>query len=197
MLFGLTFPDLNSKSLVSTRKIAALLLILLADCLLLMGIVPYKPSAGINLLTIVVILALVLTACRIPPNLKQVMTNRPTRSPLFFAVLGLFVLPFQILGGAMGANANSPPAEVIALEAFIALLLVLIVLRSIGSQGNEKQKLALAIGLITPIALFGFLASISLPLVILADLWLAIYLRGLWRYHRARVYEGGLQLPST
>ncbi len=196
MLFGLTFPDLKSRSLISSRQIAALLFILLVDALILQRVVRYMPGAGIDFLTITVMISFVLIARKVPLKILSAEKFQPRRSPRFFAILGFIVLPFEILIGAIGNGAKFPPAGTIALETLIALFLIFILLRSLGTIENQRQKLALAIGLITSIALFGLLASLTFPIVILADLWIALYLRGLWRNYRARVYVEGLQLPS-
>ncbi len=197
MLFGLTFPELKSRSIVTkTWKIAALFLIILLDSFILQAIVPYKPSAGIILLTILAILGLIYAARRVPANLLQVRTMQPRKSTLVFALIGFIVLPFEILAGAIGGGANWPPADTIALEGFIVLLLILFIRRSIGAHDNERQKLALAIGLVSSIAVFGFLASLSFPIVLLVDAWMALYLRGLWRDLRAYSYEEALRLPA-
>ena len=197
MLFGLTFPDFKSKSLVSSRQSGALVVILFVDGLILRRVVGYLPGPGIDLLTILVMIGLVFTAWKVPINaLSTDKFQQRRRSLRFFGVVGFIVLPFEILIGAIGDGAKFPPAGTIAVEAFIALFLIFILLRSLGTQENERQKLALAIGLITSIALFGLLASLTFPIVILADLWMALYLRGLWRKYRARVYVEGLQLPS-
>ncbi len=196
MLFGLTFPDLKSRSLVSARQISVLLAILLVNALILQRVVGYTPGSGIDLLTILVMLSLVFVAWKLPTKILSTEKSQPRRSPRFFAILGFTVLPFEILVGAIGDGAKFSPVGTIALEAFIALLLLFALRRSIGTLENRRQKLALAIGLITSIAIFGLLASITFPIVILADLWMALYLRGLWRNYRARVYVEGLQLPS-
>ncbi len=195
MLFGLTFPDLKSKSLVSKRQIVALLFILLVDALILRIAVRYVPGPSVDPLTILVMLSLVFTAWRVPVKILSASKSQSIRSPRFFATLGFIVLPFEILIGAIGDGAKFPPAGTIALETLIALLLIIILLRSLGTLENERQKLALVVGLITSIALFGLLASLAFPIVLLADFWMALYLRGLWRKYRARVYVGGLQLP--
>jgi hypothetical protein len=196
MLFGLTFPDLKSRSLVSSRQIVALFAIFLVDALILRRVVGYTPAPGIELLTILVMLGLALTAWRVPVKLLSTGNFQPGRSLRFFAVLGFIVLPFEILIGAIGDVAKFPPSGTIAVEAIIALSLIFLLLRSLGTLENERQKLALAIGLITSIALFGLLASLTFPVVILADLWMGLYLRGLWRKYGARVYVEGPQLPS-
>ena len=141
-------------------------------------------------------LGLILIAWKVPVKMLLTGNFQPKRSLRFFGVLGFVVLPFEILIGAIGDSAKFPPVGTIAVEAFIALSLIFILLRSLGTLENERQKLALAIGLIASIALFGLLASLTFPIVILADLWMALYLRGLWRNYRARVYVEGLQLPS-
>ncbi len=50
-----------------------------------------------------------------------------------------------------------------------------------GSRHNERNLLAFALGLILPIAAFGVLAEITLPLTLLADLVMVLFFRKLWR----------------
>lgn len=195
MFFGLTFPDLKSKSMVSESwKIGTLLLILLVDAFTLQRIVGYQPSAAIDLLTIIAMLGLIVAARKMPANLLHARTLLPSRSSRVFAVLGFSVTPVMILVGGIGSGANWPPAGTVALIAFLSMLLVLGLQRFLGSTGNERQKVALAIGLIVPIALFGILVGFALPVVASADIWMALYLRGLWKNYSSRIYEP-LRIP--
>ncbi len=53
-----------------------------------------------------------------------------------------------------------------------------------AGQSNEAQLVALALGILVPVAFFGLIATISLPLVLAADVAMLLFLRQLWRKYR-------------
>ena len=72
------------------------------------------------------------------------------------------------------------------LEGFFAVLLAMSLRSSIGQHGNEKQKVALALGLVSPIVGFGLIASIGFTLV--ADvIFVGLFMRHLWKRYPGAV----------
>ena len=57
------------------------------------------------------------------------------------------------------------------------------VLRVVGSSGNDRQVIALAFGLILPIAAIGLIATAALPLVLVPDAVMVLFFLKLWRAH--------------
>jgi hypothetical protein len=68
-------------------------------------------------------------------------------------------------------------ALVVAVQAFYLVL----VLRIAGRSQNERNLIALAIGLIIPIALFGIISEIRLPIILVGDLIAGIFFWNLWK----------------
>lgn len=78
-------------------------------------------------------------------------------------------------------GAGLPAASDFILVIAVQGLFLIAVLRLFGSQGNERVLVAFAAGLVVPIAAFGLISEISLPLTLLPDLAFVIFLRMLWK----------------
>ena len=55
------------------------------------------------------------------------------------------------------------------------------ILRCVGQEGNARVVISLSLGVLVPIAVFGVLAELMLPMTLLGDLSLALFIRMLWR----------------
>jgi hypothetical protein len=60
-------------------------------------------------------------------------------------------------------------------------ILLWIVVRGIGRTRNERHLVALCAGILVPVAVFGFLSEISVPLILIADVAALLFFRTLWR----------------
>src|SRR5438105_1622946 len=100
--------------------------------------------------------------------------------PIF--LFGL-VFPETLLAGGIAAGANLPPEIPFVLDIILAAFILTRAYKSMGTVNNQEEKVALSIGLVFPIAVFGLIASIGLanPLIIVADLFFILFSRRLWR----------------
>jgi len=55
------------------------------------------------------------------------------------------------------------------------------VLRHVGSRENERNLIALSLGLVVPIAAIGEISELPLPLSLLPDFAFVLFLRMLWK----------------
>ncbi len=82
-IFGLAFPDLKSKSFVSTRGIQISILTLAIDSVLLSVVVNYWPAEiwGLILLSSIVVALLVIAAKKLPANFLKSVRAEPRWRP--------------------------------------------------------------------------------------------------------------------
>jgi len=187
-LFGLVFPDLKSKSLVSGTGITFSILGLIIDCFALFVLEsviyqPYNPGGGLMLFSGIVITILVLAARRLPEDFLKMRQSEPDWGPRKFALVGALLFPATLLAGGFAAGANIPPIIPMIVDIVLAIFILTRAFKSMGTGNNQEQKVAFAIGLVFPIVVFGIIASIGLGnvLIVVADLFFVLFSRRLWR----------------
>src|SRR6266496_1757888 len=206
-LFGLAFPELKSKSLVSGLGVKATLVTLIIDSIALFILVsnlysPYSPGAGLLLSGGLAITVLVMLARKLPGNFLTTGIGQPKWGPRRFAFVGALLFPATLFAGGISAGAGIPPIVPFVLDLLLAIFILTRAYKSMGTANNQEQKVALGIGLIFPLADFGLVASIGLgnPLIIVADMLFIMFSRRLWRkWHKwTLIHRSGMQttLPS-
>ncbi|HYY91361.1 MAG TPA: hypothetical protein VE955_05175 [Candidatus Dormibacteraeota bacterium] len=187
-LFGLVFPQLKSKSLISGKKLALTVTCLVFDSIFLFLFVsgfytPYNPGGGLLIFSGLAIAILVALARLLPGDFLKTRFGEPRWSPFRFACLGALLFPATLFAGGIAAGANIPPIVPFVLDAIMAIVILQRAYVSMGTSHNQEQKVALSIGLLFPIALFGLIASVGLanPLIVVADILLIVFSRRLWR----------------
>ncbi|MGA3291000.1 MAG: hypothetical protein ABSD42_12260 [Candidatus Bathyarchaeia archaeon] len=90
------------------------------------------------------------------------------------------VLIVEQLGIGTGIPALADLGLVVAVEA----LFLIYVHRVVGHENNSRQLIALATGLVVPIATIGLIAELSLPLVLIVDLAFALFIWMLLRNYK-------------
>src|SRR6266487_3964600 len=206
-LFGLAFPELKSKSLVSGLGVKATLVTLIIDSIALFILVsnlysPYSPGAGLLLSGGLAITVLVMLARKLPGNFLTTGIGQPKWGPRRFAFVGALLFPATLFAGGISAGAGIPPIVPFALDLLLAIFIMTKAYKSMGTVNNQEQKVAFGIGLIFPITAFGLVASIGLgnPLIIVADMLFIMFSRRLWRkwHHWTLIQRSGMQttLPS-
>lgn len=184
LLLGLALPETKSKSLLSRRGVLLTFLVLAVDVMILVLVTVFGSHfwLGLPLLTgsLLVIAALVGAAYYLPADWLRARGAVPSAQlwPMVVTGLALFpgVLLIESILGALGLAA----VFVIGLLAAWYVLVLWTVLRRLGPGANEPQLLALALGLLLSVAVFGFLASFPIPLVLLLDLLTGLFLVRLW-----------------
>src|SRR2546422_491882 len=187
-LFGLVFPELKTKSLVSGTRLAATALCLIADSIFLFVFVSaiysgYNPGGTLLLFSGLVAATFVVLARKLPDNFLRTNPGQPKWSPRKFAFAGALLFPATLLAGGIAAGANLPPEIPFVLDIILAAFILTRAYKSMGTVNNQEEKVALSIGLVFPIAVFGLIASIGLanPLIIVPDLFFILFSRRLWR----------------
>ena len=187
-LFGLALPELKSKSLLSNLGWKIVSATLVADSIGLYIFVsliysPYSPGGGLILSSFIAIALLVVLARKLPGNFLKTRSGEPKWRPIKFAIAGALFFPATLLTGGISAGANIPPVIPFVLDLFLALFILTRTFNAMGTANNQEQKVGLGIGLLVPIAAFGFIASIGQMniLIVLADTLFLLFSRRLWR----------------
>ena len=187
-LFGLAFPELKRKSLVSMRGIRISVVGLIVDSILLFILEsaiygPYNPGAGLMIFSGIVITIFVIAARKLPGDFLRMKLSEPKWGPRKFAVVGALLFPATLLAGGFAAGANIPPEVPMVVDVIFAMVILTRAFDAMGSSNNQEQKVAFGVGLVFPIAVFGLIASIGLanPLIVVADMFFVLFSRRLWR----------------
>ncbi len=187
-LFGLVFPELKRKSLVSGARLSATIVSLILDSIFLFVLVSaiysgYNPGGTMLLFSGFVASIFVLMARRLPANFLKISPGQPKWGPRKFAFLGVLLFPATLLAGGIAAGANVPPVIPMVVDIIFAVFILTRAFNAMGATNNQEQKVAFGIGLVLPIAVFGLIASIGLanPLIVVADLLFVLFSRRLWR----------------
>jgi hypothetical protein len=190
-IFGLAFPDLKSKSLVSITGIRISLLTLAIDSLVLAIVVNYWPAeiGSLLILSSIVVALLVVTAKKLPADFLKSVRAEPRWRPRAFFLLGAAFFPIWLLAGGFAAGANLFPPIIMVFDIAASLWLLRLIFRSLGTRLNQAHKVAFAFGLISPIVVFGIAASASFPLVIMNDLLVVLFSKKMWKKWKAWTFS--------
>jgi len=185
VLLGLALPQTRGEPFLSGRKLPATIAVLVVDVILLMlfvfGVSSYWMGTPVFIGSLLSIAALVYIAHRAPVDLISPTTDYPARGPKAMLIIGIVFYPCVLLTEGLGEGSGLPAAIDFPLVIAVQALFLILVLRSIGSQRNERQSITLALGLILPIAVFGAVAEIGLPVILFADFAFALFIRKLLR----------------
>jgi hypothetical protein len=201
-LFGMVFPELKHKSIVSMRAVRISILGLTIDSILLFMLEsaiygPYNPGAGLMIFSGIVITIFVVAARKLPTDFLRMKLSQPKWGPRKFAIVGALLFPATLLAGGIAAGANVPPEVPMIVDIIFAIFILTRAFNAMGAANNQEQKVAFGLGLVFPIAVFGLIASIGLgnPLIVVADLFFVLFSRRLWRKWRqwSLLYRSAIQ----
>ena len=183
LMLGLALPETTHSSLLSRRGTAAVFTILVIDVLLLMIIVNhasgYWMGGPILLLSLLSIGGLVWAARRVPADALAARDGKEVPSDRRLTILGISFFPVVLLSQGLGEGSVLPAAVDFALVIFVQALYLRYVTR-ISWRNRKRGMVALALGLTMPIAFFGVIAELALPMTLLADVALGLFFRRLW-----------------
>lgn len=183
LLLGLALPGTANRRLLSGRSTVAVAAILAADVTLLMFIVyrasGYWMGTPILLLSLVTIGVLVWAARRVPADALAPKEGKRAPSNRKLITLGISFFPVVFLSQALAEGAGLPAAIDFVWVILIQALYLRYVTRRNWSN-NQIGIIALALGLIIPIAVFGVLAELRLPMTLIADVAMILFFRWLW-----------------
>ncbi|HZY92277.1 MAG TPA: hypothetical protein VFG07_05850 [Thermoplasmata archaeon] len=192
VLVTLALPETRGRPLLSLRQVRLVSVVLVVDVsvlflFVLLGL-HFWMGAPILVGSLGAIALLVWIGLRLGPGVIPPATAAPARSPSTFFVLGVVLFPGTLLlEGFLGTLAVPAAITFFAVGLFYVVWGGL-VLPSIGRRRNERALVALASGLLAPIMAFGVLSQLYLPLVLLLDVAMILFLRALWRgYPEERV----------
>jgi len=198
-VFGLAFPDLKSKSLVSMNGIRVALLALTTDSVLLSILVNYWPAeiGSLLLFSSVVVILLVVAAKKLPSDFLKPVRAEPRWRPRTFFLIGSVFFIIPVLAGAIAASANLFPPVIMLFDIVASLWILRLVFRSMGTRLNQAHRVAFAFGLIAPVAVFGLLASASFPLIIVNDALVILFSNKMWKKWKAWTLNQHYSLMQT
>ena len=142
------------------------------------------PVFGLSLATIG---ALIFLARKAPVNALTPKTDTPTRRPFVLGILGAVFYPTVLFVEFFGMGAKLPAYVVTPFVVLLQAGYLFYVRRAIGRRNNERNLIALAAGLVSPLAVFGIVSQFSLPLVILVDVALIAFFAKLWGMYPKQV----------
>jgi hypothetical protein len=183
LLLGLALPSTGNSTFLSRKGTVATLAVLVLDVVILMAIVwhlsGYWMGWPILALSILSIGGLILASKRVPARLLKDPHRFTHASSKRLALVGASFFPAVILTEAFGEGTGVPAfVDFVLIIAVQAIYLVYVTRRD--WVGNQRAIIALAFGLLMPIAVFGVLAELELPLTLLLDAAMALFLRRLW-----------------
>ena len=188
LLLGLALPGTAGKSLLTGRGIVAAFGILAADVAVLFLEVLFGGHfwMGFPLLlgSFAVMGGLVLVARLAPPD-RIARSLLPLRRPRTMAVVGVAFFPAVLTVSSLVEDLGAPPVLGLLLVVLLQLAFLLVVVRLGGSSRNESQLIALCFGLVLPIAAIGLIGTIKFPIVIAADIVMALFFMKLRRKYGA------------
>jgi hypothetical protein len=185
LLLGMALPETRGKSLLTRRKILGASTILATDVVALFLLVTFGQGFWMGLPVLVssfvAMALLVYGARRLRPDALRARTAEPKAGPFRLGLAGVAFYPAVLLTEFLGEGVGLWPAVDLALVVLVQALFLAYILRVAGSENNERNLIALALGLILPIAAFGVLAELALPLTLFLDLVMVLFFRKLWR----------------
>ncbi|MDG6996305.1 MAG: hypothetical protein JRN52_10315 [Nitrososphaerota archaeon] len=186
LLLGLALPETRGKSLVVSRKgITSLLVILGADVTALFLFVlrgeHFWMGWPIFVGSFIAIAFLILIARRVPTDLLRAKNEAPDLSPLKIGIVGALFYTSVLLVEFVGMGTGVPTLADVFLVLTVQFLFLVLIRRVIGRENNSGQLIALAAGLIAPIATIGFVAEIRLPMILLVDCAFGIFFWKIWK----------------
>ncbi len=198
LLLGLALPGTRGRSLLSRRGIRVVYVILGVDVSVLFLFILRAESFWMGwpifISSFAAIGFLVLVAYRVPAGILSARSDEPRLGPRRMAIVGALFYPAVLVTEFFGIGVSVPAGVDFVLVIALQGLFLVYVVRVMGSRHNERNLLAFALGLILPIAVFGVLAEIRLPLTLLADLVMVLFFRKLWRKFPSRGLQGFLCL---
>jgi len=187
-LLGLALPHTNGESFLQGKKLPATVVTLVLDVIFLMFFVyevtKFWMGDPIVIGSLVIIAVLVYLASRVPADIGVPKDPTHVQRPRTAFIVGVALWPIAVLSQSIPDSAGAPAALDFVLVALIQILFMIYILRTFSGQSG-RQKLSLSIGLVLPIAVFGFIAELPIPLVVFADLGFTLFFRELLRRYLA------------
>jgi hypothetical protein len=184
LLLGLALPGTRGQPFLTGYRLPAAVAIYGFDISLLAFALHYWEGALLLVLAAVVAGVLWVVAWRVPAGLLDPPTLTPRRGPRVFLLYGLSYFTILLLAPILVAEAHGPAVLAFSVDGLLVLGLFLTVRHDVGRASNEAQLILLALGALIPIMLFGLLAQLFLPVVLVLDFVVGLFFLTLWRHYR-------------
>ena len=200
LLLGLAVPSTRGRSLLSRRGLRVASGVLGLDVALLFVLVSrgegFWMGWPVFVSSLVAMALLVLAARRVPAGALHATGDLPRLGPRAMGAIGALFYTSVLLAEGIGMGAGLPAAVDFALVVAVQGAFLVGVLRAAGSRQNERTLIALALGLVVPIAVIGVISELPLSLTLLPDIAFVLFLRMLWRASQGVTVTDG-QRPLT
>lgn len=200
LLLGMALPRTKGQPFLTGPKLPAALAVLIVDVsgLFLFVLLVTKFWMGWPVLagSLVSIAVLVLSARRVGPAVLGQRHIYSKAGPGRMALVGLVFFPSVLVSESVVRAAGAPPVLDFLWIVVLQAAFLTYVLRTVGSGANGRVVVALAVGLVLPIAAIGLLAQFSFPLVLFPDLLMTLFFRKLWSACHGVVLTNG-RVPTT
>jgi hypothetical protein len=196
LLLGLALPETRGRSLLTGRQVTLAIAIYAADIGALVLITGYYRTAP-GLLVAAAGAAVLLYGITygLSGRGSLLIPGPPRARASSFAILGLLVFPSGIIIPALGEATGLPPVLSVGLTLGAWAVLLAPVAYWIGTRQNERALIALAAGTLLPLMIWGALAQIAIPLVLVLDAVAVLFLLTLWRAYPPAPIPG--TVPGT
>ncbi|HTT25611.1 MAG TPA: hypothetical protein VMH90_01435 [Thermoplasmata archaeon] len=166
LLLELALPAWRGRSLLTTRGIywtAAAYLATIGIAGTLIARYMYWMGAPVFVGSLAAIGGLVLLARALPADAVRPLAGRPRESPARLFLLGLATFPAILVVPALLAALGLPGLGFVLIAPGIAVALLAVLVRNVGTDGAEPGVVAYTAGLIVPVAALGFLVALRFP----------------------------------
>ncbi|HKW04713.1 MAG TPA: hypothetical protein VJN71_05385 [Nitrososphaerales archaeon] len=185
LLLGLALPEIKNKEFLdSRRKITATFVLLGLDVLALFLIVlegeHFWMGWSVFLGSVGAIAILLIISYYVPAGSLGPGRERAKIGPKIAGLAGAAFYSSILFVEFGGIAAGVPAFFVFCGVVLTQCLFLLFILMGIGRAGNERSLIALSIGLIVPILLFGNISQITSPVIYFVDFTLILFFRKLW-----------------
>lgn len=200
LLLGLALPETRGRSLVSRKGIYTLFGVLSLDVVVLLLAIVFGEhfwmGSGVLVGSVLAIGVLVAIAYRLPANLLRPAHELRSWPLWVFGLFGFILLVGTFLVEGVLGFYRAP--AVVTMAALVALYAGMLwgTLTHVGRQGIERPMLAFATGALACIAAFGFIAAFPVPVVVVADVLVVLFLRHLWRRYSGAPLVGAPGVPT-
>jgi len=189
-LLGLALPETRGVRLLSDRGTRWAFAILGLDVALLLGIIVFGAYFWMGwplFLGSFGAIALLILVAYWWPSSSSAAPAAPPKPEGFWVpwLAGALLFTGVVVGQGLGQTWGVPAAGVVAITVIVQLAIGVYAYRWVRGAGNEHRQLAFALGLLTPIMLFGFFGQFPLVLVLAADVALVVWFSRLLRAYPA------------
>ena len=197
LLLGMALPETRGRCFLAGKKTGLALFLLGVDVAALFTLVAKTEGFWMGwpvfLGSWAAIGALVLAARWTPSDALSPRAEFPRVGAVVAGLVGVGFYPSVLLSEFVPAAVGVPAAADFVIVALLEGAFLFYVLGVVGRASNERVVLALAFGLIVPIATFGVISERALPVTLVADAAMALFFRKLWQNYPV---DAGNQAPN-